>query len=270
MAEASHDEMGTRGVSRPITLHKHGKHGSGDDHMHGHGMSHEDRLGMLKTHHEHTLWIYWTIVLLGIWQLLAPFSFGYLNADIWVDPSGGRGVWFSEQTHTQLRAWLLVASDLVSGLLLLVFGWRSLAPNRPVSLWACCFVGVWLTMAPLLFWAPTMGAYLNDTIVGMLLIALTILIPGMPNMIMYMQHGPATPAGWSYNPSSWPQRWIMIVTGLLGLLVSRYLAMFQLGYIDYVWDPLFGFAQGTDWPFLAAPSASSTGSGTALSGNAGS
>jgi hypothetical protein len=42
-------------------------------------------------------------------------------------------------------------------------------------------------------------------------IALTILIPGMPNMIMFMQMGGDLPPGWSYNPSSWPQRWIMIV-----------------------------------------------------------
>jgi hypothetical protein len=42
----------------------------------------------------------------------------------------------------------------------------SLTPNRPVSLWICCFVGVWLTFAPVLFWAPTAAAYLNDTIVG--------------------------------------------------------------------------------------------------------
>ncbi len=75
--------------------------------------------------------------------------------------------------------------------------------------------------------------------------ALTILIPGMPNMVMYMQHGNATPPGWSYNPSSWRQRWSMIATGFAGFIVSRYLAMFQLGYIDYVWDPFFGFAAGT-------------------------
>lgn len=36
---------------------------------------------------------------------------------------------------------------------------------------------------------------------------------------------------------------IMIVTGFAGLLVSRYLAAFQLGYIDAIWDPFFG--QGT-------------------------
>ncbi|APZ92250.1 vitamin K epoxide reductase family protein [Fuerstiella marisgermanici] len=37
----------------------------------------------------------------------------------------------------------------------------------------------------------------------------------------------------------------MIVTGLAGWVVSRYLAAFQLGYINHVWDPFFGFAEGT-------------------------
>jgi hypothetical protein len=166
--------------------------------------------------------------------MLAPVTFGYGTAT--VQPSGGRDVWLSLSTRIALMTW----SDLLSGVLLLIFGWRALTPNRPVSLWICCGVGVWLNLAPVLFWAPTAVAYLNDTLVGALVIALTILIPGMPNMIMYMEMGPQTPPGWSYNPSSWPQRWIMIVMGFAGWFVSRYLAAFQLGYIDHVWDPFFG------------------------------
>ncbi|MCA9223230.1 MAG: vitamin K epoxide reductase family protein [Planctomycetales bacterium] len=221
--------MGMRGVSRP--MHE----------SHDHGMSDSQRSEMLRMHHQQTLWVYWTILLVGVWVLLSPVTFGYGKA--MVVPSGERGVWFSSLTHDELRATLMTFSDVASGLLLLVFGWRALRPNRPVSLWVCCFVGVWLNVAPVLFWAPTAAAYLNGTIAGALLIALTILIPGMPNMIMYMQMGPPTPPGWSYNPSSWPQRWIMIVTGFAGWIVSRYLAAFQLGYIDQIWEPFFG--QGT-------------------------
>ncbi|WP_231993571.1 vitamin K epoxide reductase family protein [Pseudobythopirellula maris] len=208
-------------------------------------MSVDDRRRMLQTHHRQTLWCYWSIVALGLWLLVAPWSFGYLNEGLWVDPSGGRGVWFSDQTHTTLRAWLMTWSDILSGAVLVVLGWRALSTDRPVSLWGCCFVGVWLTAAPVVLWAPTASGYLNDTLVGAWLISLTILVPGMPNMIMYMKHGPPTPPGWTYNPSSWPQRWIMIATGLAGWLVSRYLAVYQLGYTTYVWDPFFGFAQGT-------------------------
>lgn len=245
--------MGSRGVTRPMAEQQmqHGEHGDHGDGSHlgdGHEMTHDDRLAMLQMHHRHTLWIYWTLPLLGIWLLLAPVTFGYLNENLWVDPSGGRGPWFAAEPTAELRqwrAWLMTGSDLVCGALLLMLGWRSLTPNRPKSLWACCFVGVWLTFAPILFWAPTAASFLNDSLVGILVIALTILIPGMPNMIMYMQHGPPTPPGWSYNPSSWPQRWIMIGLAFLGFVVSRYLAVYQLGYIDYVWDPFFGFQGGT-------------------------
>ncbi len=228
--------MGKRGVTRPMAeMQHHGEAGSG----HGPPYS-EGRYRMLHMHHRQTLWIYWTLILLGVWVAVAPFSLGYLNESLWVDPSGGRGVWLSSQPQTELRAWLMTWSDVISGLLLIVFGWRSLKPNRPVSLWVCCFVGIWLSFAPVVFWAPTVAAYVSDTAVGMLVIALTVLIPGMPNMILYMKMGPPTPAGWSYNPSSWPQRWIMIVLGFLGLVVSRYLGVFQLGYLESIWDPFFG------------------------------
>ncbi len=231
--------MNLRGVTRPMAEHEVKMQAQEHGGDHGKPYS-EQRYEMLQMHHRQTLWVYWALIMLGLWTALAPFNFGYLNESFWVDPSGGRGVWFSDETYTSLRAWLMTWSDLFSGLLLVVLGWRALRPDRPVSLWLAAGVGAWLSFAPLLFWAPTAAAYLNGTIVGMLVLALTILVPGMPNMILYMKMGPPVPPGWSYNPSSWPQRWIMIVTGFLGLLASRYLAMFQLGYIDAIWDPFFG------------------------------
>ncbi|MEK6480443.1 vitamin K epoxide reductase family protein [Catalinimonas sp. 4WD22] len=228
--------MGSRGVVRPMDMHQnnnnHQNHEDGD-HEH-HKMDQEQRLQMLHMHHQQTLWIYWMLVLLGFWLVLSPLTFSYGSGT--VEPSGGREVWLSLSQRITVLKW----SDIISGLLLIFFGWRSLTPNRPVSLWLCCFIGVWLNIAPVLFWAPTAVAYLNDTLVGALVIALTILIPGMPNMIMYMKMGSQVPPGWSYNPSSWPQRWIMIVLAFAGWIVSRYLGAFQLGYIDQVWDPFFG------------------------------
>ncbi|MEZ4421949.1 MAG: vitamin K epoxide reductase family protein [Gemmatimonadota bacterium] len=194
----------------------------------------------LREQHRATLWIPWTLILLGIWMMLAPVTFGHLNPALWVEPSGGRGVWFSDGTHTALRASLMTWSDVLSGVLLVGLGWRRLRPDRPISGWLACGVGAWLNAAPLLFWAPTSAAYLNDTLVGMWVIALTILIPRMPNMTLFMRMGGARPPGWTYNPSSWPQRWIMIATGFLGYLASRALAMYQLGYAPGIWDPFFG------------------------------
>lgn len=231
--------MAMRGVTRPMAERQIRQQQNEQDGGHGEPYS-EERREMLRMHHRQTLWVPWLLVMLGAWLVLAPFAFGYTNPAQWVRPSGGRGVWFSDALFTDLRASLTVWSDVVSGLLLLGFGWRALTPDRPRSWWVCCFVGIWLTLAPVLLWAPTSAAYLNDTLVGLLVISLAVLIPGMPNMTLYMRMGDPTPPGWSYNPSSWPQRWIMIALGLAGFFVSRYLAAFQLGYVDAVWDPFFG------------------------------
>ncbi|WP_299700588.1 vitamin K epoxide reductase family protein [uncultured Pontibacter sp.] len=241
--------MGMRGVTRPMAekkIRQHNKQMQGDggqehdEHQQGKGEGHDGMMSddmrkqMLHMHHMQTLWVYWMIIILGVWVLFSPLTFDYGIGT--VEPSGGRSVWLSMEQRIQFMKW----SDILSGALLIFFGWRGLTPNRPVSLWICCFIGIWLTMAPILFWSPSSVAYLNDTMVGALIIALTILIPGMPNMIMYMKMGPETPPGWSYNPSSWPQRWIMMVLAFLGWIVSRYLAAFQLGYINTMWDPFFG------------------------------
>ena len=120
--------MGKRGFTRGMS-----QHGDGESGMSGE-MTREDRLEMLRMHHRQTLWIYWLVVLLGVWMVAAPFALGYLNPDLWVRPSGGRGVWFSNDTQDALRATLTTWSDVLSGLLLVIFGWRSLRPNHPVSL----------------------------------------------------------------------------------------------------------------------------------------
>ncbi|MHB1279131.1 MAG: vitamin K epoxide reductase family protein [Bacteroidia bacterium] len=214
--------MGSRGVTRPMME------------MGAMKMSAEDRMEMLKKHHKQTLWVFWTVVLLGLWMIVSPLTFDY-GKNV-VEPSGGRDVWLSLSDRIAAMRW----SDIISGIVLLFFGWRSLKANRPYSVWICCFIGIWLSMAPFIFWAPTAIAYYNGTMVGALIIALTILIPGMPNMITYMKMGGDVPKGWSYNPSSWPQRSIMIGLAFIGWLASRYLGAFQLGYIDYAWDPFFG------------------------------
>lgn len=218
-SDSQHDGMMGRGATRPMM----------DDG--GHDM---DRGEMLVMHHGKTLWVWWTVILLGVWVLVSPLTFGYGTGV--VDPSGGRELWLTTSARIAAMKW----SDVATGALLAFFGWRSLTPNRPVSMWICCLLGCWLTFAPVLFWAPTAAAYMNDTIVGMLVISLTILVPGMPNMVAFMKMGGDTPEGWSYNPSSWPQRWIMIALAFVGFVVSRYLAAYQLGYITSVWDPFFG------------------------------
>ena len=230
--------MGSRGVTRPMMDMENQEHKKGHEHkdmeMGDMKMSGDDRMNMLKDHHKQTLWVYWVIVLLGFWMIASPLTFDYgMNV---VEPAGGRPVWLSLGDRISAMYW----SDIISGLLLVIFGWRSLKPNRPYSVWIICFIGIWISMAPFIFWAPTAVAYYNSTMVGALIIALSILIPGMPNMILFMKMGGNVPTGWSYNPSSWPQRSIMIGLAFIGWLASRYLGAFQLGYIDTVWDPFFG------------------------------
>jgi uncharacterized membrane protein len=78
----------------------------------------------------------------------------------------------------------------------------------------------------------------NDTLIGALAIAFSIVIPPMPGQ--KPDKGPTIPPKWSYNPSSWPQRLPIAALGCIGWFISRYLAAYQLGYIDQIWDPLFG------------------------------
>ena len=50
------------------------------------------------------------------------------------------------------------------------------------------------------------------------------------------------PPGWSYNPSSWRERWPLIVLAAIGLLAALYTALSQLGVFPTMWDPFFGGA----------------------------
>jgi len=144
----------------------------------------------------------------------------------------------------EFRSTALQVSDVVSGALIIGLAILSLSPNRASfkfwSPWANSLVGVWLLFAPLLFWAPTAAVYANDTLVGALVIVFAILAPGMPMPAgMKMERGPDVPPGWSYNPSSWPQRAPIIALALIGLLLSRYMTSYQFDYIGSIWDPFF-------------------------------
>lgn len=220
-----HGGMGDRGITRM-------EHG-------GHPMSREQRDQMRDHHHRKTLWVWWSIVLLGVWMVFTPLTFDYGRAP--AVPPGANGVGARDPPWSlDVRVAGMFWSDLVSGVLLVALGWRTLTPGRPVEKWLACAVGCWLQFAPLVFWCPSPVAYLNDTLVGMLVIALTILIPGMPAMMMIMKPGPTVPPGWTYNPSSWPQRGVMIALAFAGLVVSRLLAAYQLGYAGRVFEPFFG------------------------------
>lgn len=153
----------------------------------------------------------------------------------------GLGVWLvSGPPMLALQSPALVASDIVSGLALIVFATLSLSWRLAWARYACAAVGCWLLFAPLAFWAPSAAGYLNDTLVGMLAIGFAVLTPPEPGVSpVAALTGPAAPPGWSFNPSSWTQRLPIIALAFVGLQISRYLAAYQLGHVDGVWEPFF-------------------------------
>ena len=168
-----------------------------------------------RKQHQSNLWAHFFNIGLGFWLITSPMTMSY--------ESGA-----------------LVYSDILSGVLLVILGFLSLSWRLAPARWACAFVGLWLIFAPLFFWVPTAEAYLNDTLVGALVIGLSVLVrPAVgvaPNAAV---HGPEIPPGWDFSPSTWFQRLPIIILAFIGLYISRYMAAYQLGHIDAVWDPFF-------------------------------
>lgn len=187
--------------------HAHGHHGSGAE---ASSPMKEPMVMMAVDHYAPYRWVQAPIATLALWLMASPFTFGY-----------ARGA--------------LLWSDVLSGAVVLVLAAFALRPNRGLVAWLVSVVGLWLLCAPLVFWAENPAAYANDTLVGALLIGFGLLIP----MGMKMS-GPEVPPGWSYNPSSWPQRAPVIALSLVSFLVARVMAGYQLGYVDSIWDPFFG------------------------------
>lgn len=186
-----------------------------------------------KAHFEKSVWARLFTIFFGLWLLTAPFTFGYKNVII---PQTGIGP--KEMQQVLANAEHMVRSDVVTGILVILFGIFSLNYRKIWPSWIVCFLGIWLLFAPILFWTSSAAAYLNDSIIGTLLIAFSILIPKLPYEGAIM--GKDVPPGWSYNPSSWLQRLPVVFFGFLGWFISRYLSAYQLGLIPDVWDPFFG------------------------------
>lgn len=168
-----------------------------------------------RRQHQAGLWAHFLNLGMASWLVTAPFIVGY--------PS---------------RAMIL--SDMISGAVLAVFALLSLSWRWGLARWACALVGFWLLFAPLFFWAPTAAEYLNDTLVGMLVIGFAVLTRPTPGVAAAAaMTGPAIPPGWKYSPSSWFQRLPIIILACVGLFVSRYLAAYQLGHVETVWEPFF-------------------------------
>jgi hypothetical protein len=155
-------------------------------------------------------WSQIPLLVLGPWLIASPFSLGY-------------------------RSVPLIWSDVISGILITALAVIAFRTKRVSPAWASTFVGLWVAFAPLAFWAPDAVAYANDTLVGMLVIVFAMIIPMMIDM-----PGPEVPLGWLYNPASWQQRAPILALALVSFFLAQYMAAFQLGYIPWAWDPIFG------------------------------
>lgn len=147
---------------------------------------------------------------LGFWLVANPSTFAYTSR-------------------------LMALSDSATGIIMIILSWSNIYSRRAWREWALCFTGVWLLFAPLVFWAPTAGAYGNNTFTGLLVIVFSVVVTHIAPV-----EGPEEPCGWSYNPSAWSNRVPVIVLGLIAFFLARYMAAFQLGHINDVWDPFFG------------------------------
>src|ERR1700738_4462289 len=91
-------------------------------------ISQEQREKVKQEYHTKMIWTRFGTLVLGLWLLASPETFGYMN--------------------TALRY-----SDWISGLLLMLFGVLSMKRRWSGWIWGGCLVGIWLQFAPLAFWA---------------------------------------------------------------------------------------------------------------------
>lgn len=168
-----------------------------------------------RSEHSRHRWAHFVNIALGTWLITSPPLLG-------------------------LEQPLMIWSDVVSGAALVVLGTIALSWRATWARWACAGIGFWLLFAPLVFWTTSGAGYLNDTLIGTLIIAFAVALPPEPGVSpLAATTGSDVPPGWSYNPSAWTQRLPIIALALIGLYVSRYLAGYQLGHLDNVWEPFF-------------------------------
>ncbi|MFA5922145.1 MAG: NAD-dependent epimerase/dehydratase family protein [Methylococcaceae bacterium] len=170
----------------------------------------------MRDERRQNLWAHFLNMSMGTWLMTSPPILGYQDQ-------------------------AMIVNDLISGALVFLLAALSLSRTMAWARIANAAVGLWLLFAPLVFWTPSASAYLNDTLVGSLVIGFAILTRPTPGVgLMASMSGPDIPPGWDYSPSSWTQRIPIIFLAFIGLYVSRYLAAYQLGHIGNAWDPYFG------------------------------
>ena len=197
------------GIMRPDWIQTAHEKGENPDKIR---TNHEDHY---RVQHRNNLWAHFMNMGLAFWLFSAPFILGY---------------------ESQAMVW----SNICSGGALFLCSFLSLSWRMGLARYAAGAVGIWLLGAPLVLWAPSAAGYLNDTIIGMLVIGLAVCTRPVPCIaLVAAETGPTTPPNWGFNPSGWFQRMPIIILAFVGFFISRYLCAYQLGHIDGVWEPFF-------------------------------
>lgn len=172
-----------------------------------------------RTAHARNIWAQFLNIGLGAWMITAPVILGY------TDLTG------------------LLVSDMAAGLLVVIGSFLALSWRAALVRWGVAAVAAWIMTAPLVFWTESAAAYLNGTLAGAVIFGLAVCTRPAPGIgTMAATTGPTIPPGWDYSPSDWTQRMPVIGLAFIGLFVSRYLAAYQMGHVDGVWEPFFAGA----------------------------
>ena len=169
-----------------------------------------------RSAHARNIWAHFLNIGLGAWMITAPVILGY------ADLTG------------------MLVSDIGAGLLVMIGSFVALSWRAALVRWGVAAVAAWIMTAPLVFWTESAAAYLNGTLAGAAIFGLAVCIRPAPGVgTVAAATGPTVPPGWDYSPSDWTQRMPVIALAFIGLFVSRYLAAYQMGHVDGVWEPFF-------------------------------
>lgn len=181
-------------------------------------------------------WAHLVNIALGVWLALSPFSYGLFDPVAAPTPPA---LGFDLPGPETRNRWLGY-SDIASGLLVALLSARAMAPQRWWGQWLIAGIGVWIMLAPLVFWTSSEAAYSMDSMVGMLVIVFSVMVAPTPGIAREALLSDAdVPLGWTYSPSTHVQRIPIVALAFVGLFISRYLTSFQLGHTDSLFDPFF-------------------------------
>ncbi|MGE0622854.1 MAG: NAD-dependent epimerase/dehydratase family protein [Pseudomonadales bacterium] len=176
-----------------------------------------EKLGAVEAEeHRQFLWAHLTTLGLGAWLIATPVTVAV------TDPR-------------------LAGTEMLAGAVIMVASLLALSRELAWARWLSVFAALVVAGAPLVFWTPSAAAYLNDTLVGLLVACLALGARPVLGVGIAARADPsAIPENWDFSPSTWLQRLPIVALAFVGLCISRYLAAFQLGQTEAAWDPFFG------------------------------